>query len=150
MSLANKSRYEKEFETLRRQMGKELTNLFCYIRLYIHLNDLINEYEKEINVSSAFFRITFKALWNSIVIGISRMIIDRGKKRATLNHYLQWTERHRGLFTVQAKQVRKGLTEDSWVIKESSDLTITNITDYKREVQTLVDKFSSIKEIRDG
>ncbi len=116
----------EEYEVMRDAYWRELVLLTSQVKLYIHLIEKFNENKKLRSCSPFFWYLTLDCYWRSIVLGITKLILDPNGREQSL--------------TI------------SYFLDKASDLEVISEelkAELKVQADEISEKFKQLREVRD-
>ncbi|MCG8604871.1 hypothetical protein MJD09_07735 [bacterium] len=139
----SKSETEIKFENYRQALSGECMRLISTIRLYVHINKRMSDRAEEINTSAAFFFYVLSAFFTTIVVWTNNLLNPSDGSGRNLIQYLSFIENNREIFSMRNYQLRKGVPDDYWALKQHKPVTYKMIEADRKQISN----FAALKSI---
>ena len=133
-----------QFELYRKNLIKEVINLFSYISIYKSLAEARENRLEEINFAPAFFGIVTQSLYTSIILWIYKLF-DKNSERGIYN-FLLFVEDNLSLFSKKHYKQHKSISDNDWRFTEIgwTELNLIELNEFKK----IFDKNEILKNVK--
>lgn len=119
-----------------------------YYYTYKRMHELLDQYETEMNISSSFFILTFRAYRTAMVLWFTKVFAKREKQ--SLYKFLNFIEQNRRYLTIEYMGKRPGQDPTSRMFKKTAyDIKIEKINEDRTLLESTKETVDKLLYLRD-